>query len=484
MIYTELVPHQVEAVKKCLSLTRHICAVDTGGGKTLIGLKVIEEIKKRGPVDVSLVVCPKTAMVNTWEREIIKHTDFSYSIGSVDPRKDVSVISFPTLNETRKQLQSMGTFRRGIIWVDECHVLKSPDSQQALFLRDSQYGIMRQFEYQYGATATPLLNHIEDIYFLVNSFFPDFFDSYNAFMSAYAIQEDRSHVVKGRVIKYKETVGYRHLDHLFEILKQVMFRHVINYNIQWKFELCDLNKDEFSTYLSAAEGTLREDKYRNFVSRLPDLQQIVNGSIVAEGYPNREPILTSKEAALVKLLRTIRERGEGAVVFTYFLSTMDRFPFIASHLDFDNYYFIHGNTKNAVKDAAIKNLCAGEVMFATKIGGTSLNLQAVNNVIFYDLPWSVGEIIQYIGRISRMDTTYEDLRAYVMSARETIDDYKVAMLSSNLDMVRTVIGGFGFTDVYFNAIKRHQIIELRKSLLWKTAKTNYSPYKQGNGLVM
>jgi hypothetical protein len=119
----------------------------------------------------------------------------------------------------------------------------------------------------------------------------------------------------------------------------------------------------------------------------------------------------------------------------------------------------------------VRKFSSKEVLFATKVGGTSLNLQAVNNVVFFDKPWSVGEIIQNIGRIARMDTTYNDLRAYFLDAEKTIDIYKTAMLSSNLGMVKSIIGGFNFTEMYFNPVRKEQIIQLRKSLLWGTERS-------------
>lgn len=480
MIKSVLEPHQLDATNKMLSMRRHICAGDTGSGKTLIGLNLIEKIQSEHHEALALVLCPKTAVENTWEKEIKKHTDFTYSLHEINPDRNVSVISFSQLKGVLTWLRE-NKIKNSILIIDECHILKAPDTQQAIMLRDSRFGIMNHFSLVYGLTASPAMNHIEDIFYLVNSFFPNFFSSYNDFMNFYATRVEKFYRVGTRLESYWEVTGYKNLDHLYETLKQVMWRHIIDYKVQFFFESCKLSEDEWSNYINAGAGMLREDKFRDFMGRLPDLQQIVNGSTVAEGEYNDSPELTSKEKALIKLLDTISDRDEGAIVFTTFRSTLRRFHRVARHLKFDDYHFMSGDTDTRVRQKIVKKLSTKEVLFATKVGGTSLNLQAVNNVIFFDKPWSVGEIVQNIGRIARMDTKWDVLRAYFLDAENTIDEYKTAMLSANLEMIKSIIGGFGFTEVYFSSVKKEQVIALRKSLLWcKERRGAENPKKAGD----
>jgi superfamily II DNA or RNA helicase len=479
MIHTELEAHQIDASSKMLSMKRHICAGDTGSGKTLIGLNLIEKIQQETHDAMALVLCPKTAVENTWEKEIKKHTNFTYALHDINTSKNLSVVAFPQLKEVLLYLRK-NKIQNSILIIDECHILKSSDSQQATMLRDSKFGIMNYFSTVYGLTASPAMNHIEDIYYLVKSFFPDFFSSYEDFMNFYAIRVEKFYRVGSRLESYWEVVGHKNLDHLNKVLQQVMWRHAIDYKVQFFFEKCTLDKEEWKNYLDAGAGMLREDKFRDFMGRLPDLQQIVNGSTIANGDYNESPDLTSKEKALVRLLGQISDRGEGAIVFTSFRTTLRRFHRLSKHLKFDRYHFMSGDTDTGIRQKIVKNLSIKEVLFATKVGGTSLNLQAVNNVVFYDKPWSVGEIIQNIGRIARMDTKYTDLRAYFLDAEGTIDDYKTSMFSSNIDMVKSIIGGFDFTEVYFKAVKKDRVIDLRKSLLWSKDKRKKIKEKVGD----
>lgn len=309
---------------------------------------------------------------------------------------------------------------------------------------------------------TPMVNHIEDLYWMVEGFFPGFFPSLEWFLEQYTVRLERK-TREGR--KYKEIVDYKNLDQLEEITKQIMYRHSGSYNVNFFTELCDLTEDEWSKYVAAGQGYLREVD-RNFVSRLPDLQRIVNGAITYEGEFNRSQQLSSKEKKLAEVLNMIRARGEGAVVFTECLYSLRRFNLLKPITNFENYYFMEGATAKSKRAEIRRSLSPAEVLFSSKVGGTSMNLQAVNNVVFFDMPWSVGDILQNIGRVTRVDSTYDHQNVYFICAKGTIDQYKTALVSANMALLKKVIGGYGFMETCFKRVQRQTVIELRRSLLW------------------
>lgn len=493
----ELLDWQKEAVDQLLSMTRHLLTVSTGGGKTLIALDLIHRLKQSDDNWFVVVMCPKGAMV-TWEGKIPDKSDLTYSSNRFDPSVDINLVSFTHLDDIIYDLQWITPEHNAILIIDEADSLRSSDSQFALKMRGGVVqqnnltykidGLMSRFKLAYGMSATPMVNHIEDIYYMVEAFFPgyfvDMFGDVEGFLNYYTIRrvkEIKDPKTRKVLYEIKEVVDYQNLDHLNQSLQPLSYTYTIDYNPTFHFEECEITDDEWDRYVVAGQGFMRDELYqggdsqedlegrtpkRTFAGRLPDLQQIVNGSINTDGYINYDPQLSSKEAELISVLKRISSKGEGAIVYSFFRSTFHRFRMLTSHLDFDNYYEITGNTSNRMKADIERNLAPKTVLFMSKAGGKSLNLQAVNNVVFFDLAWESGEIIQTLGRITRIDTTYEDLNVWFITAKGTIDQYKISLLSSNLDLVRRVLGGYGFLAQCFKPVKRHTVVELRGSLLW------------------
>ena len=480
MLKFTLLDWQKEAVDKLLSMTRHLLTVSTGGGKTLMALDLIHRLRRSDANWFVVVMCPKSALV-TWETKIPEKSDLTYSINRLDPSVDINVISFTHLDDHVYDLQWVTPEHNSLLIVDEADALRSSSSQFALKMRGGivqqdriMYkidGFMSRFKLAYGMSATPLVNHIEDIFYMVETFFPgyflDMFEHLEGFMDFYTVRREKKllNPQTGRETTIKEVVDFQNIGHLNQVLQPLMYTYTIDYKPNFFFEECEITDDEWDKYITAGQGYMRESQ-RTFAGRLPDLQQIVNGSINTDGYPNLEPVLSSKEGVLVKVLKRISSKGEGAIVFSFFRSSFKRFRMLSSHLDFENYYEMTGSTNNRIKAEIERKLAPKEVLFASKVGGVSLNLQAVNNVVFFDLPWGTGDIIQNLGRITRLDTTYEDLNVWFITAKGTIDKYKTALISSNMELVRKVLGGYGFMKAAFKSVKRQSVIELRRSLLW------------------
>lgn len=317
---------------------------------------------------------------------------------------------------------------------------------------------------------TPMINHIEDLFYLVESVFPGFFPNLEWFMARYSIRRRKmiATYVKGKKVfrPVMEVVGYKNLDELRDCLKAIMFRHVVDYPLKFYFHTCDLSEGEMSGYRQLGAGWVFEsDKPKDYMSRLPELQRFVNGSKTVERRFNHEPQLTTKEQTLLNLLLEITSRGEGSLVFTECLDTMRRFELIRARLP-NHTYYMTGETPDPKRDYIKRTIGPGDTLFCTGVAGVSLNFQAVNNVVLYDMDWSVGDVQQYIGRITRIDSTYLDMNVHLLTATGTIDEYKLNLFNSNLTLAKKILGGWGFLDVYFKKVERQQVMALKKSLLW------------------
>lgn len=84
MIYTPLMPHQLDALK--FVRTRPMCGLFMfpGSGKSLVSLKYADEIKAKR----ILITSDKNCIFNTWPDQILSHSDFDY----VTRPDDISIL--------------------------------------------------------------------------------------------------------------------------------------------------------------------------------------------------------------------------------------------------------------------------------------------------------------------------------------------------------------------------------------------------------
>ena len=75
----------------------------------------------------------------------------------------------------------------------------------------------------------------------------------------------------------------------------------------------------------------------------------------------------------------------------------------------------------------------------TDAGGESLDLQAAQVVILYDLPWTHGSFTQIIGRARRIGSTHANILTVLLSAAQTIDEEVAESLLHKERTVRAVI---------------------------------------------
>ena len=131
------------------------------------------------------------------------------------------------------------------------------------------------------------------------------------------------------------------------------------------------------------------------------------------------------------------------------------------------FFTLTGQTTNKSRDKIEDELRSGDILLATASGGESRNFQAVNNVIFYDIPFSVQDFIQGLGRTDRMGSTYKTINAYVLVTEDTIDEYKSYLLEKHLGLIKDVIGSPVELPNDFESKSIKAIEYTRKRLLWR-----------------
>ena len=108
----------------------------------------------------------------------------------------------------------------------------------------------------------------------------------------------------------------------------------------------------------------------------------------------------------------------------------------------------------------------GSCVVMTRAGAQSLNLQALNNVIVYDIPFSLGVFIQVVGRVTRLNTKYDQFNVYFIEVDGTIDSYKRMLIQDRMNVIEALFGGDDTIPIDVKELDRTFIREIRRDFLW------------------
>jgi len=483
-----LLPEQIEALDIIPNRKRIILADSTGQGKTISILASFAKLMSSGkfPRIHLLGVCTKSATIS-WDKDLKNHTAFEYEILLTENKakdadyanpegRHATILPYSALDKFPLTMRAIVEGRQFVLAVDEAHRIMNPKTRQSRLVRD----LVSRSIAAWGMTATPMLNHLENLWGVIDCFFPNYLGSLEFFLQTYTVRRKRK--IRGRKAKSKgggyqdriimEIVGYKNTDHLKAKIEPIMLRRVRDMDIQFYHFRKPLTSEEEGAYLTAASGIIKETRtVKEFSTRLPELQLVANNSIAEDGSPNRENRLSTKEALYFAIVSKILENGYGCIVYSSRLLTIERLRYItrAAHcsLRFEQ-YCITGDSTFAERAEVQERHGPGTILFMSDAGGESLNLQKVNFVLFYDLPWSLGKIIQTIGRVARVDSTYKTFYAVILEAIGTIDEYKGKLMLHHTSLLQRVLNGqANLPKKQVNPLSHGEIQRLKKSLLWR-----------------
>lgn len=125
-------PHQLEALKKAVSLQKSFSFLEMGAGKTYVGIAFLTLLKASAPP--LLVVCP-SSLRNNWIKEIKKFAPWmkTHLLKSSDDAFDssvVNVISYSLLASKKMKRSLIGFCAKTIVY-DECHYMKNHTSNRS-----------------------------------------------------------------------------------------------------------------------------------------------------------------------------------------------------------------------------------------------------------------------------------------------------------------------------------------------------------------
>ncbi len=456
---TKLKPSQIEGCKWLIKEKRAGLDYSTGIGKTLISFKAGSKLIESNSIDIIYIFHLKSGL-KAIQDEAYTHRGIHLN-RVIDTGKILPVPYFNLMQ--RNQSKKFGTKvklankgNRSLAILDEIQYIKKPESK----LRKIFDKLNSSFSYVWGLTATPVGNKLDDLYWTTSYILPNYFGNYYSFRANYCILNKRVISVKSKKAKKRvrrtimEVTGNRNLKHLQEKIKGVWLIKSETMPKEFKFyNLGKLTQSEELLYLEAAKGVISESKdLREFVNRLHPLQRAVD-------------LTETKLGRFYKALTKYKSEGRGCLVY---FAIKDSLYALRDRLNF-HVEILTGDTsledRGRIKDEFAKD----KFILCTAAGSRSFNFEAVNTVMFYNVPFEIEIFDQFIGRVSRPFITKHDKIIVIMPyVEDTIDVYRIELMKANAALLKDIVpGGSPNLPDKMKALRRDAIIKLRKNLLWR-----------------
>jgi SNF2 family DNA or RNA helicase len=356
---------------------------------------------------------------------------------------------------------------------DECTAFKSMSTktwETARFLSD-------RVDRVYGFTATLLKNNLMEGYCIYKVIKPNLFSTKKDFYDKYCYIEMKKVAGNRRI---PVVLGYKNLDQFREKIDPYFLGRKKQ---QVSTELPTVISKEITSVLGPAEdakyaealqgvlelgdGSVKDfEEHRALVS-LMYCQQVVDSltllkfrdgmSVDSEefdldvgeykGYKVGE--LGAKEQSLIDLFEDEIAEDEKIIIYTRFESLVERLRAILSKQGIKSVRLTgkENATKRRQAQEAFQDLKSDtRVIIITDAGNEAINLQAAAALVFYDQPWSWGNVVQTIGRMVRIGSPHSGVRVYTLiterpgRAAKTIDRHVNLLLRKKRTLIEKVLG--------------------------------------------
>lgn len=437
--HIDFLPHQIESARQAIQEMngRAILADEVGLGKTYEAGLILKEYLLRGLVKKVLILVP-ASLVSQWAREL----NDNFFIPAIPYRKNYSWDSVDIL------ISSIDTAKRSphredilkqsydLILIDEAHKLKNHKTQNYQFVRALKK------TYCLLLTATPIQNHLIEIFNLVSILKPGHLGSYESFIGQYG--KNRRQLNQDDMLK--------------KLIKKVMVRNTRKDT--------DLNQSERRIETIWVQFSSEEKKfYQELDAAVTSMSTFAKITLLREICSSREacylslqkmsqgqeqeqliqPLMEHIEdlphhAKADKVIELIRKHdNEKIIIFTEYRATQLYLQWYLKQHQISSVPF-RGGFKSSKKDW-MKQLFENhaQVLIATEAGGEGINLQFCNIMINYDLPWNPMRLEQRIGRIHRYGQE-RDVYIYNFAIKETVEEHIMSLLYEKINLFEHVIG--------------------------------------------
>jgi superfamily II DNA or RNA helicase len=404
-----LYPFQVDGVAFLASRGRALLADDMGLGKTAQAIAALVQLRRRGEVRRTLVVCP-ASLKHQWIRELREFAGYGPDeVGVVSGPKEVREERYadpPAVLVTSYELaradeRVLGAVAPDLLILDEAQRIKNWRTRTASVIKRIAS------RYAFVLTGTPLENRLDDLYSLMQVVDPHRFGPLWRFNERFA-----------RLDGAGRPVGYRNLDALRATIAPVVLRRrkedvlpdlperiVSRVTVPMTPRQLDLHADAETTAARLLAVLKKRPLTPPEEQRLMRAFQRMRMACDAAGLVDGKTPGAPKLDELARLLEEIcLGEGHKVVVFSEWERMQARAAEVCEALGV-GFVRLHGGVPSDVRGRLVDRFRedpACQVFLSTDAGGVGLNLQVASHVVNLDLPWNPAVLAQRIARVHRL----------------------------------------------------------------------------------
>ena len=377
--------YQLFGLKYILHRKNVLLGDEMGLGKTVQAIAAMQALKNQGE-DRFMVVCPASVLVN-WCREIAQHSDIK-----VTPiHKNITTAlnawvrsggAAVTTYETISKFSLPEGLRLSLFVADEAHYVKNPGALRT----GAMLRLQKNADRSLFMTGTPIENNVDEMCWLLS-----------------VLNKE----VSDRVSSMKEL---RKADIFRETIAPVYLRRTRDDVLT---ELPEkIESIEYCTMSSAEKEKYRRDVYDG---------QFMSMRRVSWNADNIKD--SSKAQRLLELCDTAKEQGRRVIVFSFFLSTLER---AVEVLGSDRCFgpvtgAVAPAKRQEIIDSFSESAPGSALVCQIQAGGTGLNIQAASVVIICEPQLKPSIENQAISRAYRMGQVNSVL-VYRLICENSVDE--------------------------------------------------------------
>jgi len=523
---TKLRYYQVIGAIHMMLLNRMILGDAAGIGKTLQLIAAYSFLLEQDPTLKLLVVATKSALYQ-WQEEFEKFTvgissrvlENEWALQSGFAARQAQYNAFtehvmitgynPLLEEYEHIKRALGS--NYMVCFDECQAFKGRKTKTNFACGQIAASAQRA----YGLSATVIKNSLEEVFGIYSVIVPGLFGNITNFLKTYTHQKLMKLKINGKdryipqIDLTKGHCGYKNLEQFKKLIdpyilarkkeevaselpklisrkvviemfpeQKELYKKALNgiiYEEKTKrefFEVYDLVRNgatdertqkRYTELKAKYEATLTDEgKKRGKLAALTYCQMISNGPGLIG-----EPGESSKEEEFRRLVSE-EFTQEKIIVFTRFKRGMPNLEIICDRCNI-GYTKITGDVTSSQDRTKAQHRFMEDpncrIMLITNAGSASLNLQAAGVIIFYDTPWSYGDLVQIIGRAQRIGSIQEHVVLLHLANKGTIDMRVLNRVADKKDLSDEVIGDTALGALDFTTTEDKIIDSLYNDLL-------------------
>lgn len=420
---------QKQGVSFLMETSRCVLSDSVGTGKTVMSC-VFAELSTYKRI---LIIAPGSPLQKSWETHIKDWAPSFTSCVIYNNNRNVSgyavkglrTMVITTPGKVYSDLALIKKYRPDCIIIDEAHFLRSRSSRQSKAVVKLCNSIRKGVPVKM-LTATPIVNGVADLFYILKIIHPDLHSNYRDWVFA------RTRFEEVRTGAFSNLNVIEFLDK--EYKKVFVDPYFLSRESDKKpmppiievvpIELHDEDRDYYNqardTFLGEIAG-----KPVNVVDILGRLQTFRQIAISHSIYDDTTIELSGAKSEWV--VDSIKKWPEDdkVIIFSDFSRPLKK---LFNTLIFNSIpaSLVTGEIDAVGKDAVIENFLESSVehskvlLITGRIGGASLNLQKANRIICLDYPWTGAMMRQWVGRIHRRGQLKPTF-VYVLEAQDTID---------------------------------------------------------------